>query len=337
MIHMGLAGAGWSANTIATAISELEDISILGIYNHNLENAKTIADKFSIPIITSEFKYLCKIEKIKFIIISLPHHLHFKYAKYALNAEKHVLVEKPIAMNVKEGQEMVALARSKKLKLGVNFQNRFSDSTAKAKEIISSGLLGKIINARVEVFLKRDPQYFQNSKWRGKIEKEGGGVLINQSIHEIDRLIYLLGDFKVVCGFYNHLVHDIETEDNAVACFMLNNGVIGTIQTSISVKTPTGAKLIITGSNATIEIRLDRVILWSKNHKNPKVYQSSCVDEKNSIKNIKIENHKRLIKDFASAIKNNHEPLANGDEGIRSLRVIEAIYKSKGLRPISIN
>ncbi|MHA1793286.1 MAG: Gfo/Idh/MocA family protein [Promethearchaeota archaeon] len=327
IIKAGLLGAGWSANNIVKAVKNIKNLEIIGVYNHDAEKASKFARTHDIKIHSDNPEVLFNNEDIDMIIVSLPHFLHYPMTMKALEKNKHVLVEKPIAISAKNAEKMVETAKKKKLLLGTCFQNRFNDATINAKNLIEKGDLGKILQANISVLLKRDAPYFNDNSWRGTWSKEGGSALINQSIHFIDLMLYLLDTRpKKVAGFQDHLIHDIETEDNATAAFVLENDMIGTIQASISVKSQIGSTLIIHGSEKTMKVTQTAIEIHAPNEKTIKINFLEKMDI--DLKSMKVLALERLLRNFSDAIINQGTPKATGDDGLAALKFVLKIYES---------
>jgi len=341
ILKVGLIGTGSSALNIAETISRNKEVKLVAISNHRIESAKKIAEKYNVEYLTNDYKELCRRSELDFVIISTPHSLHYEMAKYALNQNKHVLVEKPIAINVSQAKELIKLSNSKNLKLGVHFQCRFFGAIKKAKEMIENNTLGKILQVNISVMWFRDKDYYLKSSWRGKWNLEGGGSLINQAIHTIDEMIYLLGDVKKVFGFYEAKYHDIETEDNTAAIFLMENGVFGTIQTSTATKAAFHAKLTIFGVEGGLEIT-GNILTYFKPDGSQEIMDFTIAEEGGQIASAKdprkfsLQAHGDLLKDFCEAIFNNRQPLVNGTEGLKSIKFVEAFYKSNGKKIINL-
>ncbi len=333
MVRAVLIGAGWSANTIATAARESRTIEIAGIANHHVDKARALADKHGIPAVTGDYRDLLARKDVDLAIISLPHFLHHDVAIEAIEAGKHVLVEKPLATSVKDAEDVIARAGRGGVKIGAYFQNRYNESTSLAMDAISDGSFGRPLQASASAFFKRDPEYFPNDGWRGKINMEGGGVLLNQAIHQIDLLLYLLhanGEEVLARGFIATLVHPIETEDTAVAAFTLGNhasmaGVMGTIKASIGTKHPSFWDVTISGTGRAVSVSTDTF----KIHENGNTTTTDCtVMAKQAGINTKMLSHVRLLADFCKGITmDDHEPRVSGKQCIGALRVIEGLYK----------
>jgi UDP-N-acetyl-2-amino-2-deoxyglucuronate dehydrogenase len=338
-LRAGLIGAGSSATNIATTIATIDDIKLAAIADVNKEAAQKIADRYKIGFITTDYKELCK-QDVDFVVISLPHGLHKEVAMYCLAQGKHVLVEKPIATTIDDAKAMIALAKKKKLKLGVHCQQRFIDAVQEAKKLIDGGKLGKILQASVSVMWFRDADYYKKGAWRGTWKMEGGGSLINQAIHPVDQMIYLLGNVKRLFGCWAHRIHDIEVDDNTCASFVFESGAFGTIQTSTSTKAAFPARLTIFGSEGGIEIDGNVLTIFkadgSKERTDYAAKEGGQVASATDPKKFSVVAHARLMNDYADAIRMNREPLVNGDEGLRSLKVVRAVYESNGEKVIDI-
>ncbi|MHA1698704.1 MAG: Gfo/Idh/MocA family protein [Promethearchaeota archaeon] len=340
ILKVGLIGAGSSAVNIAETIASISDLKFAGIANHNKDKAEKIAQQYSVPFVTADYKELCKKDDVDFVVISTPHGLHHEMTMYALEQGKHVLVEKPIATKVEHAKEMIDLARKKRLKLGVHFQTRFFDAVQEAKKIIDSGKLGKILHASVSVMWYREPDYYNKSNWRGTWDLEGGGSLINQAIHPVDQMIYLVGNVKKLYGMWTHAIHDIEVDDLTAAAFLFENGAFGTIQTSTCTKAAFPAKLTIFGSEAAIEIN-GNILTINEPGNEIKVIDFAAkeggqVGSATDPRKFSIVAHSRLMQDFIDAIREDKDPLITGEEGLKSLKFVRAVYESNGEKIIEL-
>ncbi len=339
VLRAGLIGAGSSATNIAATIATIGDIKLVAVSDVNKEAAQKIADQNKAAFVTTDYKELCK-QDVDFVVISLPHGLHKEVTVHCLDAGKHVLVEKPIATTIEDAHAMIAAAKRNKRKLGVHCQQRFIDALQEAKKLIDGGKLGKILQASVSVMWFRDIDYYKKSSWRGTWKMEGGGSLINQAIHQVDQMVYLLGNVKRLFGYWAHRVHDIEVDDNACAALLFESGAFGTIQTSTSTKAAFPAKLTIFGSEGGIEIDGNVLTVFkadgSKERTDYSMREGGQVASATDPKKFSVIAHARLMNDFANAIRENREPLVNGEEGLRSLKVVRAVYDSAGEKVIDI-
>nr|MDO8086127.1 Gfo/Idh/MocA family oxidoreductase [Candidatus Sigynarchaeum springense]MDO8119665.1 Gfo/Idh/MocA family oxidoreductase [Candidatus Sigynarchaeota archaeon] len=339
VLRAGLIGAGSSATNIAATIATIDEIKLVAVADVNKEAAQKIADQHEVEFVTTDYKELCT-QNVDFVVISLPHGLHREVTVHCLDAGKHVLVEKPIATTVEDAQEMIATAKRNNRKLGVHFQQRFIDATREAKKIIDGGKIGKILQASVSVMWFRDMDYYKRSSWRGTWRMEGGGSLINQAIHPVDQMVFLLGDVKRLFGCWAHRVHDIEVDDNTCAAFVFESGAFGTIQTSTSTKAAFPARLTIFGSDGGIELDGNVLTFFkadgTKERTDYAAREGGQVASATDPKKFSVVAHARLMNDFADAIREDREPLVNGVEGLRALKVVRAVYDSAGEKVINI-
>lgn len=336
-LKIGMIGVGSSATNIAETIATVDGVELVGLSAKTVEEAAELSEKYSINFVTDDYTELCDKEDIDFIVISTPHALHHRMAVYALNQGKHVLVEKPIATKVEDAEEMIQLAREKNLKLGVHFQCRFFGAVKKAQEMIKSGELGEVLQVNVSVMWYRPPEYYENN-WKGTWDLEGGSSLINQAIHPVDEMVHLVGDVKTLFGFKEAKIHDIETEDNTAAVFQFENGAFGTIQSSTSSKAAFPAKLTIFGSQKGIEINGNILTVYNDDGSSD-VHDFTGGGQVGSAKDPKkfsLKAHSAMMKDFRDAILEDRDPEVTGEQGLKSLKVVRAVYDSNGSKIINL-
>jgi len=338
VLKFGIIGAGNSANNITTALKLVPNAKLIAIAARNFEHTHKIAQEHEIPNTHCFIDYheMLKIADLDVVIISLPHNLHYNATLDALNAGKHVLCEKPLAINLTQGKEMIAKAQKKHLILGTIFQYRFFDASQKAKEMIDSGQLGQLMHAQVNVLWSRDQDYYDKSPWRGKWATEGGGSLINQASHSIDLMIWLVGKPKTVFGVFGAKTHKIEVDDNAAAVVQFENGVYATIQTSTSLKPGYPSKINIFGTLGMISVDGNSLKYINKDGKEINQDFEKKVDSQNDPKLVSYDALSRQIKDYVDAVQNKRSPLVDGSEGLRAIEVITAIYASAGQKVIQL-
>lgn len=336
-LKIGMIGVGSSAINIAETIANVDGVDLIALSAKTVEEAEELSKKYAIDFVTDNYKKLCEKPDIDFVVISTPHALHHQMALYALNQGKHVLVEKPIATKVEHAEEMIKLAQEKDLKLGVHFQCRFFGAVKKAQEMIENGELGKILQVNVSVMWYRPPSYYANN-WKGTWDLEGGSSLINQAIHPVDEMVHLVGDVKTVFGFKEAKIHDIETEDNTAAVFQFENGAFGTIQTSTASKAAFPAKLTIFGSEKGIEIDGNILTVFNEDDSTD-VHDFTGGGQVGSAKDPKkfsLQAHSDMMKDFRDAILEDRDPEVTGEQGLKSLKVVCAIYEADGKKIINL-
>jgi predicted dehydrogenase len=202
-----------------------------GIVDIDVERGGARAKELGCPFFTDIHTMLAEVEPDVVSVIT-PHPFHPEHSIAGLEAGCHVLVEKPIAVQVKEAETMIAAAEASDRILAVNFQQRLRPEVIAARQVIQDGLLGDIQNADMKMTWTRTAIYFNNSSWRGTWNGEGGGVLLNQAPHELDLLCYLLGMPARVFAWTRNLIHRIETEDTIQVMLEWDNGALGSIHIS---------------------------------------------------------------------------------------------------------
>src|SRR5262249_6222030 len=164
------------------------------------------------------------------VVIGSPSGLHAEQGVAAARQGLHVLVEKPLDTSLDRADELIAECKRAEVKLGVFFQDRVAPGVRKIKEMIEAGRLGKLILVSARLKWYRPPEYYSSSRWRGTWALDGGGALINQGVHTLDLLLWLLGDVAGVRARSATLLHDIETEDTALALLEFANGTAGILE-----------------------------------------------------------------------------------------------------------
>src|SRR5258708_7611386 len=194
------------------------------------------------------------------LVIGSPAGLHGEQGIVAARHGLHVLVEKPLDVHLDRADALITECELAGVKLGVFFQDRVAPGICKLKELIDAGRLGKLILVSARVKWYRPPEYYSGSSWRGTNALDGGGALINQGVHTLVLLLWLLGDVERVYAKAITALHQIETEDTVVATLEFSNGVIGTLEAATSMYPGYARRLELTGSEGTLVLAHDRII-----------------------------------------------------------------------------
>jgi UDP-N-acetyl-2-amino-2-deoxyglucuronate dehydrogenase len=334
-----IVGTGLISTTHYEQISAIEGAKVIAVYSRNEEKAKTLAEKAGADWYT-DYQEMLKRKEIDIVSIITPSGTHADMAIEAARAGKHVIVEKPMDISLEKAQQMIDACREHHVKLSVISQHRFDASTVRIKEDIDSGHFGKMVLGQASVNWYRPQSYFDTSKWRGTMEMDGGGVLINQAIHTIDIFQYFMGEVESVYAHTAILAHEgIEVEDVAVATVKFKNCGLGTIVATTAAYPGLSAHLEIIGTNGTAVIENDQLM---------KHYLRNPVNETEAFNLASVQNHYGGDNDHASvnpaaldgeshrlqfidminAIQEDREPHVNGEEGLKPLKIILAIYES---------
>jgi UDP-N-acetyl-2-amino-2-deoxyglucuronate dehydrogenase len=333
-----IVGTGLISTTHYEQISAIEGAKLVAVYSRSEKKAKSLAEKAGADWYT-DYNEMLKRKEIDIVSIITPSGTHADMAIEAARAGKHVMVEKPMDISLEKAQQMIEVCREHHVKLSVISQHRFDASTMRIKADIDSGRFGKMVLGQAAVNWYRPQSYYDTSKWRGTIKMDGGGVLINQAIHTIDLFQYLMGEVESVYAHTAILAHEgIEVEDVAVATVKFKNGGLGTIAGTTAAYPGLSARLEIIGTTGTAVIENDQLTkhylrdlnnesevinLATKNH-NGKTRNHASVNPSA----LDGSSHRLQFIDMINAIQEDREPLINGEEGLKPLKIILAIYQS---------
>jgi len=269
-------------------------------------------------------------EDIDVVSICTPPYTHALLAIELLEANKHVLVEKPMASSLEECDRMNEAAQKTGKLLSVVAQNRFRTPMMKLKSVIDSGLMGEIVHVQVDSFWWRGHCYY-DLWWRGTWEKEGGGPTLNHAVHHIDAMLWMVGCPTQVQAFMSNVSHNnAEVEDLSIAMLRFDGGALGQITSSV-VHHGEEQQLIMQGTNARISvpwkvkasISTPNGFPGTNNELETKLHKLY-----DSLQEVDYEGHTGQIDNMLSAIEGESHILIDGRSGRQTLELITAIYKS---------
>ena len=319
-------GCGSIYKVHADAIVGSADARLVAVADIEEQKAKAAASQYACAFYT-DYKEMLGSEKIDVVHICTPHYLHAPMAIEALKNGKHVLVEKPMAINEEQAQRMAAEAEKSGRYLGVAFQNRYNNTSLNAKAILDEGTLGPIKGIKGFVTWYREASYYTQSSWRGKFKTEGGGVLINQAIHTLDLMQWLAGDIKAIKGHVDTRVleHVIEVEDTADATIYFKNGAVGLFYATNCFTTNAAIEIEVHCEKGILKINDDELVLVRDGAK-----ERIASDQGDSpYKTYWGNSHNKLIGQFYRCIlEENETDYITGEEGITALKMIKGIYQS---------
>jgi predicted dehydrogenase len=344
--NIAILGCGKVAHLHAKAIQNLPNARLAGVWSRSAKSAETFAAQYSVPFY-SEVEDLIKNENISLAIVCTPHPFHREPSEKAALAGANILVEKPLASTLEDADSIIATCRKAGVKLGVISQRRWYAPVKRVKEAIEAGKIGKPVFGTINMLGWRDRNYYDADEWRGTWKMEGGGVLVNQAPHQLDILLWMMGEIDEVFGLWKNLNHPfIEVEDTAVAIIKFESGAIGNIIVSNSQKPGIYGKVHVHGENgASVGVQTDggaMFIAGMSGILEPPVNDLWTVPgEEKILEQWKAEDSahfssidptvfymERQIEDFLGAIENNREPLVTGEDGRRTVELFTAIYRS---------
>lgn len=326
------------ANFHAQAIQAMEGGKLGAIYARNPAKAKALGEKYNCKGY-HQLADLLADETIDIVTIATPSGAHLAPTIAAAKAGKHVICEKPLEVTPARVQEMLDVCREQKVVLGSIFNRRFNPAVQAFKKAVEEGRFGQLTLCDAYIKWYRTQAYYDSGAWRGTWALDGGGALMNQSIHTIDQLIYLAGPIKRLSASTTCLIHEgIEVEDTAVAILEFENGARGVIQGATSCWSSSGhpAEVHICGSDGSVFMTDESFRVWDfKTPSSTDDFVKSNLMEgadvgmgANDPSAINFDGHLHNFEDIVDAIENNRPPMVSGEEGLKAVQVIDAIYRS---------
>ena len=329
-IRIGILGGGNISSTHAQAAREIEGVEIAAVYGENRERAAVIARSCG-GLLYEEMEGFLKHQPMEIVAIGSPSGVHADQGVAAARQGLHVLVEKPIDISVAQADRLILECERNRVKLGVFFQDRVKPDIVKLKQFVDAGKLGKPILVSATVKWYRPPEYYSNSRWRGTTDLDGGGALMNQGVHTVDLLLWLMGPVVRVYAKAITALHKIESEDTVVATLEFANGAIGTLEAATSAYPGYSRRVELTGSEGTVILDHDRVISADL-HSPADEFNGSAEADSNASANSPVvsdvRGHRMVIEDFLEAIRTDGVPRCDGREGRKSVELVCAIYES---------
>jgi len=243
---------------------------------------------------------------------------------------KAIQVQKPMSTNVATARKMIETAQAAGVVLGVVSQHRFDDSTIFVKKAIADGRLGKILQADAYVKWWRNEAYYSRPI-KGSWEVEGGGALINQAVHQVDVLQYLIGNVAEVFGYWQlHARHKIESEDVICALMKYRAGATGVLQASTAIWPGYSERIEIHGTKGTCVFTGDKLTTWDVENDagEPAPVEKDVMSGSSDPMAIPLTPFERQFTDFGDAVKAGKAPLVSGEEGLRALEIVMGVYES---------
>src|ERR1700682_4274517 len=329
-IHIGLIGGGNITETHARAARAIPGVQISAIHGTNSEKVAHLCRKHGgTPY--HDFDAFLAHRPMDFVIVGSPSGRHATQGTAAARRGLHVLTEKPIEISTARADALIEAAKQSKVQLGVIFQDRTKPHIRQLKSWLEQNLLGKVLFVDARVKWYRPPEYYANSRWRGAQALDGGGALINQGVHTVDLLLWLLGDVVRVQARTATLLHKIEAEDTAAAILEFGSGGLGILHATTAAYPGFPRRVEITGTEGTVILEHDRIVAANLRNSQSAAIESAPLDENLSSSTATVSDfrgHQSVLEDFLQAIQQNRAPACDGIEDRRSIALIEAIYRA---------
>ena len=327
-IEFGIVGCGMIADTHAEAIRGIPGAILRGVTDRDGDRAARFAEKHGVFAYASYEEMLAD-EALDAVCVCTPSFLHAENALAALNAGKHVALEKPMALTVEDAQKVDDACVRTGRKLTVISQFRFAEDVRRVKGLLDDGAFGRVTLCELRMPYYRSESYYALSPWKGRLACDGGGALMNQGIHGIDLLLYLCGDVEEVAGKIRTLSHKIEAEDTAAAVLTFENGALGTVTASTCAFPGFDRTIGIYGDKGFVILRegsVEKMLTRDgKAEERPAKSHGTAGDA--AIKDCEL--HRRQLTNLVEAIRGRAELLVFNDQkdGMKALKLIREIYR----------
>ncbi len=332
--NFGIVGAGLIADFHARAIGDIPNAKLIGCCDKVPERAKSLADKFNVQAFDG-YEDMLKSDQIDIVTIATPSGFHMEPTVAAAEAGKHVLCEKPMEITLERIDSMIEAHEKSGTRLGGIFPYRFNDMMVPLREAINSGRFGVITYASVYVPWWRTDEYYKDS-WHGTWKLDGGGALMNQSIHMVDMLCDIMPRIESLQAFTSKLGHpQIETEDTATAVVRYTTGALGVIYGTTASHPGQFRRFEITGTKGTVINVENSITHWQFVDEKPEDEQIRKkfgeIEGGGGVSDpaaISYENHTRNFQAFIESLESGEDFWIDGREARKAVEVILAIYKS---------
>ena len=335
-IGFAIVGTGMISRFHAKALEEVRGARLVACCDRVTEAAERFGKDNSCRAY-DDMKEMLNDESVDVVSICTPSGVHLEPAVASAKAGKHVVVEKPLEITTRRCDRIIEACEKNGVKLATIFPSRFHDSSVAMKKAVDAGRFGKMTLGDAYVKWYRPQEYYDSGAWRGTWKLDGGGALMNQAIHAVDLLLWLMGPVAEVQANSGTLAHKrIEVEDVVTAILKFSSGALGVIEASTAVYPGYLKRIELHGIDGTAVLEEEEIIKWdfAKRGRGDAAILKAMEQSTSSGGGasdpaaIGHQAHAKLFKDFVSAIKNDRPPAIDGHEGRRSVELITAIYKS---------
>lgn len=334
-VGFGIIGCGVISDFHARAIGDVRGAKLVACFSRTKNSADQFAKKHQITAHADLEEFLADPE-IDIVSICTPSGAHMEPAVAAAKAGKHVIVEKPLEITLKRCDKIIETCAENGVLLSTIFPSRFHRSSVALKLAVEQGRFGRLTLADAYVKWYRTQEYYDSGQWRGTWDLDGGGALMNQAIHSVDLLTWLMGPIAEISAQTATLAHSrIEVEDVATASLRFENGALGVIEATTAAFPGWAKKIEIHGSKGSAAIEEEDIKVWQ--------FATMNADDENLLAELSGKTnaggasdpsaighagHTHQFEDVIKSIKNKTAPAIDGHEGRRSVEVILAIYQA---------
>jgi predicted dehydrogenase len=333
-LGFGIVGLGMIADFHAQAIAHANGARLVGVTSRDRDKAEAFAQKHAAPVVASSVEDLVSRPEVDVVCITTPSGAHRDPALAAIRAGKHLVIEKPIEITTERADEILAAADRAGVKIAPIFQARFGDGARRLKAAIDAGRFGRLVLASAYVKWHRGASYYTG--WKGTLNLDGGGALINQSIHGVDLLQWFAGLPEEVFCWKTRRVHTgIQAEDTVAASLRFPSGALGTIEASTALWPGWQRRIEICGEHGSARLEDDQLVAWEFQTPQPGDDAVRAAKPDPTMRSgagaanaISFAGHQKQIEDLVAAIREDRAPAIDGHEARKAVALVRALYHS---------
>lgn len=337
-IGFGIIGCGMIASFHAKALMEIEGVDVVALQSRRRERAEALAQSLpQPPVVYTDVEAMLRLPGLDVVCICTASGAHLEPAMAAARAGKHVIVEKPLEVTLERCDALIEACRQSGVRLGAIFPSRFADANRALKEAVSLGRFGRLTMGVTACPWWRTQAYYDEGGWKGTLALDGGGALMNQAIHNVDLLLWLMGDAASVMAMTATLAHErIEVEDTAAACVQFQSGALGIIQAATSAYPGWPKTIALHGDRGSALVEQEDVLRWDFAEPRPEdealrarfAHKAAASGGASHPAAISHEYHRRQLEDFVQSLRTGKPLAVDGAEGRKAVALIVAIYES---------
>jgi predicted dehydrogenase len=337
-LRAGIVGCGVVSKTHSEAFRKLPDIELGWACDLQQDKADALSEKYGYAKTTTDYKVMFADDDLDVVSVCTDHASHAEICVAALEAGKHVLCEKALSSTTEGIDQMLAAsAANESLVFGGVFQHRFDAANQYIHQLVEQGVFGIVLTAGLRMYCKRTNDYYTSDDWRGTWDKEGGGVMINQAIHYVDLLAWLMGRVDSVCGSYTIRTHQgaIETEDTVTAALRFGSGALGIIEATSSSEIGWHPSFWIHGNAGRLQMCNGKIqdigFTDSEVQKKVEAGLAECRDRPGveTRKTYYGTGHVAQIEDFVSAVLEKRAPYVPAVQAAHAVDLVLGVYRSQ--------
>jgi UDP-N-acetyl-2-amino-2-deoxyglucuronate dehydrogenase len=338
MLGFAIVGCGMIARFHARALADVPGTALKAVVSRSQASAEKMVKELNLSCDTvTDLDAVLGRKDIDVVIITTPSGAHMEPAAAAAAAGKHVVVEKPLEITLERCDRIIDACTRNRVQLCTIFPSRFGDANQELKKAVTAGRFGRLTLGETTCKWWRPQSYYDEGGWKGTQALDGGGALMNQAIHNVDLLQWLMGQVTHITGFTSMLAHErIEVEDTAVACLRFKSGALGVIQATTSIWPGLPKTIAIHGDKGSAVIEQDDLLRWDFSLEKTEDQQirrrfaqkTGASGGSSNPAAISHVGHARQLADFVRAITTGMPPSVDGREGRKAVEIILGIYQA---------